>query len=88
MHVQRAPAFAIHVNTPSSSNQRVYYSFIDGWCYTNASFPKVTWELQCFTVQTSDMNQMAPFFFHNNMFTSSHPLSDIYGVPGQMSKEK
>lgn len=31
---------------------------------------------------------MAPLFFHDNVFTSSHPPSDIYGVPGYMSKEK
>lgn len=51
-----------------------------------ASFPKVTWTLQYFVVQTFDRSQMAPFFFHNNVFTSFHTLSDIYGVPGQMSK--
>lgn len=87
-HIFRVHLFASYINTLCSSNQSVEYSYVNGQYYTSASSPKVTWALQYFAVQTSDMNQMAPFFFHNNVFTSSHPLSDIYGVPGQMSKEK
>lgn len=87
-YVFKVRLFAIHINTLSSSNERVGDTYVNGQYCTSASFPKVTWALQHFAVQTSDMNQMSPFFFHNNVFTSSHPLSDIYGVPGQMSKEK
>lgn len=69
-HGQRAPLFAIHVRTFTRSNQGVAYIYVNGWYDTGVSFPKVTWALQYFTVQTSDTNQMAPFFFHNGVFTS------------------
>lgn len=72
----------------SLAQTRVQCIYVSGRRYAGASSPKVTLALQYFTVQTSDVSQMAPFFLHDNVFTSSHPLSDIYRVPGQMSKGK